>query len=208
MTSKMSNPSAFMSKVKTELEPGMYMTTYTTTNDDGQQSVLRVIEQEPLDIPVKQEPIDKPLDSSHNTLEEDTIEVRDIKLEKDNTIDVQDIKTEKDYTTDGKNTLDDNSIQEVSGTQSTHHTKKKRLIEESFTCAKCSKSFSRKPYLKKHLHTHGGSRFPCDTCSKTFLTKDRLKNRLFTHEDISFHCDKCLKSFSNKDSIRKHLLTH
>uniref|UniRef100_A0A8D8LWV6 Uncharacterized protein n=1 Tax=Cacopsylla melanoneura TaxID=428564 RepID=A0A8D8LWV6_9HEMI len=62
-------------QVHSVLEPGMYVTQYTTRNNDLQRSALKEIERELLGIPyhAKVKPVDKPLDNTQETLEEHNI---------------------------------------------------------------------------------------------------------------------------------------
>uniref|UniRef100_A0A8D8VHW7 Zinc finger protein 358 n=1 Tax=Cacopsylla melanoneura TaxID=428564 RepID=A0A8D8VHW7_9HEMI len=177
----MSDQPAFTSTIKSEPEPGLYVTTYTTRNIDEQESVLRVIEREPLDIPcdaeVKEEPldiqdtepVDEPLDNTPDTLEEDELVVQNVKEEK---------------VSSDCNTEECCSIIENPATQ----------IVES--------------HLKAHLYTHEEPRHPCHKCSKTFSEKRTLKKHLLAHKGIRYPCEKCSKSFSEKWPLNRHLLTH
>uniref|UniRef100_A0A8D9BPS4 Zinc finger protein 569 n=1 Tax=Cacopsylla melanoneura TaxID=428564 RepID=A0A8D9BPS4_9HEMI len=228
----MSDQAPTMSRVKTEIEPGLYETTYTTRNEDGQERVVRVIEQETLDIPcdtttVKQEPIDEPLDSELDTWEkQDSFEIQDIKMEKDSancsnseyTSNCHSSKT-KDTDIKSKSVMNhlegykDNryTCNQCSNTFSlVKNLKRHLLIHEGiqYPCSQCNKSFSQKGHLKLHLLRHEGIKYPCNKCTKSFSIKSSLKRHLLGHEGIKYPCNKCTKSFSQKSSLKTHLLGH
>uniref|UniRef100_A0A8D8RQ95 C2H2-type domain-containing protein n=1 Tax=Cacopsylla melanoneura TaxID=428564 RepID=A0A8D8RQ95_9HEMI len=164
-----------MSRVKTEIEPGLYETTYTTRNEDGHESVVRVIEQEPLDIPcdttVKQEPIDEPLDSELDTLAtQEAYEIEDIKIENDSAN-----CRNSEYSESSKV----KSINDInSGTVMSHSKESKH---NRYTCNQCSNTFLHKKTFKTHLLTHESVIFNCARCSQSFTRKASLKTHLLTH---------------------------
>uniref|UniRef100_A0A8D8WCD8 C2H2-type domain-containing protein n=1 Tax=Cacopsylla melanoneura TaxID=428564 RepID=A0A8D8WCD8_9HEMI len=167
-----------MSRVKTEIEPGLYETTYTTRNKNGQESVVRVIEQVTLDIPcdttVKQEPIDEPLDSELDTLAtQEAYEIEDIKIE-NGSVNCSNSEYSSNRESPKVKSIDDIN----SGIEISHSKKSKR------------------------------NRYTCNQCSNTFLHKKTFKTHLLTHESVIFNCARCSQSFTRKASLKTHLLTH
>ncbi|KAL1451826.1 hypothetical protein WDU94_006164 [Cyamophila willieti] len=197
----MSDQLPAMSKVKTEL--GLQVTTYTTRNDNEfVESVLTVIENEPLDIPYdkKVEPDNELLNSEQDTL---------IKQE---VLELEDLIT--DDAING-NALEYNSNDEEPKVKSTNSIKRTTITSHSeeynndrYPCDQCTKSFASKRSLNRHRLVHEGIRFPCNKCLKTFSTRGHLTTHLRIHEGIRFPCDKCSQSFSRKTNLKRHLLTH
>uniref|UniRef100_A0A8D9FFX8 Zinc finger protein 569 n=1 Tax=Cacopsylla melanoneura TaxID=428564 RepID=A0A8D9FFX8_9HEMI len=202
----MSDQAPTMSRVKTEIEPGLYETTYTTRNEDGQERVVRVIEQETLDIPcdtttVKQEPIDEPLDSELDTWEkQDSFEIQDIKIEKD-----YENSSNLKYTSMCQSSIT-KSTSEIRGETVSNHSESYK--DNRYTCNECNNAFLNKQNLKRHLLIHEGIQYPCSQCNKSFSQKGHLKLHLLRHEGIKYPCNKCTKSFSIKSSLKRHLLGH
>uniref|UniRef100_A0A8D8RPR4 C2H2-type domain-containing protein n=1 Tax=Cacopsylla melanoneura TaxID=428564 RepID=A0A8D8RPR4_9HEMI len=164
-----------MSRVKTEIEPGLYETTYTTRNKNGQESVVRVIEQEPLDIPcdttVKQEPIDEPLDSELDTLAtQEAYEIEDIKIENDS--------ANSEYGSNSES-FKVKSINDINIGVKMSHSKESK--HNRYTCNQCSNTFLHKKTFKTHLLTHESVIFNCARCSQSFTRKASLKTHLLTH---------------------------
>ncbi|XP_056640839.1 zinc finger protein 91-like [Diorhabda sublineata] len=78
-----------------------------------------------------------------------------------------------------------------------------------FKCDICSKTFSQKCNMKRHLLRHTDNPHKCVICLKTFPQKFHLNRhfRIDTRER-PFECNVCLKTFSQKSSLKTHLLSN
>ena len=76
-----------------------------------------------------------------------------------------------------------------------------------FTCSTCSKAFTLKSNLTRHIASaHKNKKYECALSKKSFLRKDYLRHhRLSVHnETIELKCSKCGKTFARVDSMRRH----
>jgi len=74
----------------------------------------------------------------------------------------------------------------------------------------CQRRFSRMYNLKTHYETHFPNRvrpFPCNQCSKAFSRKHDLQRHVTSvHKGEKLHqCDRCGKGFARKDALTRHL---
>ena len=77
----------------------------------------------------------------------------------------------------------------------------------SFTCSICSKAFTLKSNLARHIaSTHSNKKYECTLCKKSFQRKDCLqRHRLTVHDKtIELRCSKCEKGFARADNFRRH----
>ena len=49
--------------------------------------------------------------------------------------------------------------------------------------------------------------FSCHVCSKEFTNRQNLNRHLKTHADVTYKCGNCEKSFARKDSLNRHIKT-
>jgi len=77
-------------------------------------------------------------------------------------------------------------------------------------CQYCSKSFSGRGKLNRHVKIHTGEKLhQCEFCSKSFYEKSHLKHHLMIHTgQRPHHCQHCGKSFRDKCNLKRHLVTH
>ncbi|AQZ11997.1 PZF1 (YPR186C) [Zygosaccharomyces parabailii] len=78
-----------------------------------------------------------------------------------------------------------------------------------FPCNQCSKSFTRKIHLERHLCLHTGERpYHCSVCGKGTVTLQHLRRHEITHTK-SFKCPypDCNEAFYRHPTLRSHILT-
>ncbi|ODM91029.1 putative zinc finger protein, partial [Orchesella cincta] len=84
-----------------------------------------------------------------------------------------------------------------------------RLKErENNKCSVCSKTFSHKYELNRHLKFHKGEKsFKCSLCGKGFYFRWMLNTHILSHEK-GYSCDVCLNSFATASNLKLHQQTH
>ena len=82
--------------------------------------------------------------------------------------------------------------------------------EKSFTCILCSKPFSSKSNLTRHVRIHIGKKpFSCTICHKMFSQSGELKSHMRIHTgEKPFSCIICNKRFAHKCHAKSHMQTH
>ena len=89
-----------------------------------------------------------------------------------------------------------------------------------YICEQCSKTFSRKFHLKRHMLSHE-RRFSCSICAETYSRQGNLtRHRKFKHDNsdcmpvpgkqdrTGFKCSYCVKTFSRRDNLNRHIKIH
>ena len=83
---------------------------------------------------------------------------------------------------------------------------------EELKCNICSKVFSSKSSLRRHVKTHTGEKpFTCLTCGKKFFQKYDLVRHKVAHSEVKpFKCSICPEGrfFKTKDALNSHLVYH
>ncbi|ODM92814.1 putative zinc finger protein [Orchesella cincta] len=75
-------------------------------------------------------------------------------------------------------------------------------------CSVCSKTFSHKYELNRHLKFHNGEKpFKCLLCGKCFYFRWMLNTHILSHEK-THSCDVCQNSFATARSLKTHQQTH
>ncbi|XP_056443474.1 zinc finger protein 585A-like [Gadus chalcogrammus] len=82
--------------------------------------------------------------------------------------------------------------------------------EKPYKCDQCTKRFSLKGRLKRHMMIHSGVKpYKCDQCTKSFCQKDYLNSHMRTHSgEKPYKCDQCTKRFSRTNNLNIHMSTH
>jgi len=92
------------------------------------------------------------------------------------------------------------------------HTKKEHLRTLRHKCDLCSKTFSRKNDLSRHLMLHSGERkYVCTFCDSKFIGSGDLHKHVRIHTgEKPYKCDfeECGKSFTQKGDLNKHVKIH
>jgi len=77
---------------------------------------------------------------------------------------------------------------------------------KDFQCIDCGKLFGSDRRLKKHVASVHLHVFPCTTCTKTFSRKSDLERHIKSHLGIKdFQCIDCGKLFSEEWNLRQHV---
>ncbi|XP_074543345.1 uncharacterized protein LOC141803282 [Halichoeres trimaculatus] len=91
-------------------------------------------------------------------------------------------------------------------------TKHLRTHEQNkpYSCSKCVKKFQCKAGLENHLRIHTGERpFSCSECGRKFSQGGNLTRHMAIHtEEKPFSCPWCAKGFKYKDSMTRHTRIH
>jgi hypothetical protein len=85
-----------------------------------------------------------------------------------------------------------------------------RTKQKPYGCPLCTKSFSSKKYLERHMRVHTGKKtFSCSQCIKSFAYKKGLTRHLIVHAgEKPYECSLCTKSFSRKRDVKRHMKVH
>ena len=78
----------------------------------------------------------------------------------------------------------------------------------SFTCDICSKVFTEKRTLLRHIATaHNNKSYDCILCKKSFKRKDCLRRHQLSIHSRTYEvsCSKCEKKIAKKDNLKKHM---
>lgn len=82
--------------------------------------------------------------------------------------------------------------------------------DSSKTCKICSKTFTKRFSLTRHLRLHNNvNGFKCSRCDLSYLHRTELKRHETTHKKTyDYTCRDCGKRFVNKENFKKHRLDH
>ncbi len=86
---------------------------------------------------------------------------------------------------------------------------KSRMLDQSFVCRLCKKSFLGKYDLARHVNAvhHKLKTFSCTLCDRSFLYESQLKSHVdAVHSKLKpFTCTLCHKSFAQKGALNQHI---
>ena len=78
-----------------------------------------------------------------------------------------------------------------------------------FTCRKCSKEFTSKNGLSRHMQLHTGQfKFFCEVCRKGYNNNTAYKSHMDKHDGVKYQCNMCSKSFCRKELLLDHKSIH
>lgn len=84
--------------------------------------------------------------------------------------------------------------------------------KDSHICPKCTRCYSSKRSLDRHILTHDEKRFTCDKCSKHFFHLDKLiqhsKLHMIKEKPKPVLCKICNRNFRKTDTMVRHLNVH
>eukprot|EP00057_Strongylocentrotus_purpuratus_P024542 XP_011679016.1 PREDICTED: zinc finger protein 436 isoform X4 [Strongylocentrotus purpuratus] len=82
--------------------------------------------------------------------------------------------------------------------------------EKPFLCCVCSKGFTLRTSLSRHMRIHGGEKpHECTFCSKRFLYGNGLKRHLRIHTgEKPYRCTVCDKGFNESSHLTQHMTVH
>ncbi|XP_077109751.1 uncharacterized protein LOC143766169 [Ranitomeya variabilis] len=85
-----------------------------------------------------------------------------------------------------------------------------QIVENPFSCIKCSKRFTDKSNLVKHEKDHKEVKpFSCSECGSFFTRKSHLVRHLRLHTgEKPYSCSECWKCFTEKSNLVAHMKTH
>ncbi|OAD62428.1 hypothetical protein WN48_07299, partial [Eufriesea mexicana] len=89
---------------------------------------------------------------------------------------------------------------------------KKTDSQNSYVCPKCSRCYSSKRSLDRHVLTHNEKKFICDKCNKHFFQLDKLlqhsKLHIIKDKPKPVLCKICNRNFRKTDTMVRHLNVH
>ncbi|XP_064472341.1 zinc finger protein 260-like [Ornithodoros turicata] len=110
------------------------------------------------------------------------------------------------------------AVEDIIKAVATEGRKTKASGKADLTCPVCSKTFSKKHYLQRHLQLtacSGGPppAHPCEVCGKVYTRKDNLREHLRAHAGEvtrrkKFKCEHCGKCFHGLSLLKIHLRVH
>jgi hypothetical protein len=145
-----------------------------------------------------------PLDSSHQSFIDQHIGFHSHHLHPSGSSDGGDISLEQisEEVTEEERMLVDEAVSKAKQVLNPETGKN----ETTYTCPKCTSSFTRVYNLKSHVRSHQNFRpFKCSSCPATFSRNHDLTRHEKIHNMAKpFSCKFCGKTFSRKDALRRH----
>ena len=89
------------------------------------------------------------------------------------------------------------------------HLKRNHAEEKIHRCNTCYKTFVKKYVLSQHEKIHMKKPFECDTCDERFITIFDLEHhKRLKVDETRLKCDLCRKTFKNYNTLKRHERIH